>query len=91
MFALGAFILIHNIGLFTNIALNGTWTLFADIAMSRLWLIRLLSESLPIWLIGHDWIEQSVWFFSLGRDAINLFGPYFDSSLSLIVGSFLVE
>ena len=38
------YILIHNIGLFTNIALSGTLTLFADVVLSRL-LIRLLSKS----------------------------------------------
>ena len=45
MFSLGVYLPIHNIGLFTNIALNGTLTLFADIALSRLRPIRLLSES----------------------------------------------
>ena len=36
MFALDVFILIHSIGLFTNIAPNGTLTLFANIALSWL-------------------------------------------------------
>ena len=48
MFALGVFILIHSIGIFTNIALNGTLTLFAEIPLSRLRPIQLLSES--IWI-----------------------------------------
>ena len=42
------YILIHNIGLFTNIALNGTLTLFAKMSLSRLRPIRLLSESTSI-------------------------------------------
>ena len=46
MLALGVFILIHSIGIFTNIALNGTLTLFADIALSRLRPIQLLSKSI---------------------------------------------
>ena len=54
MFALGVFIHIHSIGLFTNIALNGTLYLFADMALSRLQPIRLLSESISIWLFGHN-------------------------------------
>ena len=82
MFSLGVFILIHNIGLFTNIALNGTLTLFADIALSRLRSIRLLSESIWIWLFGHDRIEQSVWFFCLGQVVVNRIVPCFDSSSS---------
>ena len=60
MFALGVFIVIYNIGLFTNIALNATLTLFIDIALSRLRSIRLLSKLIPIWLFGHDQIEQSI-------------------------------
>ena len=36
MFSLGVFRLIHSIGLFTNIALNGTLTLIVDIAPSQL-------------------------------------------------------
>ena len=44
MLALGVFIHIHSIGLFTNIALNGTLALMVDIALSKLRLIQLLSE-----------------------------------------------
>ena len=63
MFSLDLFIYIHNIGLFTNIALNGTLTLIVVIALNWLRPIQLLSESIPIWLFGHNRIEQSVWFF----------------------------
>ena len=60
MFALSVFILIYTIELFTNIALNGTLTLLADMALSRLRPIILLSEPIWIRLFDHDRIEQSV-------------------------------
>ena len=59
MFALGVFILIHSIWLFTNIALNGTLTLFADIALSLF-----STDSTIVWidldLIIWPWPNQTI-------------------------------
>ena len=69
IFPMCIYIHIHHLGLFTDIiALKGTLTLFANIVLSWFRSIRLLFESMSIWVFSHNRIEQSVWHLGFDRD-----------------------